>query len=290
MENRETIEYVNTGDLIPFKNHPFKLRDGEEKEQLLESIKAQGTIEPLIVRPSFPAGKYEIVSGHRRLEACRELGITNIPVIVRSLTDEQAAVMMADANLHRENILPSEKAFAYKMKLEAVKKQGQRTDLTSSQPGTRFRSDDEIAKSFGIGKETLHRYIRLTHLSPELLSMVDEGRIALTPAVELSYLTEAQQKALYKEIQYTDATPSLSQAQRLRSLSRQCRLGRDAIYAIMSEEKANQKEQVRFKVDDLRGYFPKNYTPKDMTDAILKLLDEHRSRELARKTRDREER
>lgn len=290
MENRETIEYVDTGDLIPFKNHPFKLRDGEEKEQLLKSIQAQGTIEPLIVRPSFPAGKYEIVSGHRRMEACKELGITNIPVIVRNLTDGQAAVMMADANLHRENILPSEKAFAYKMKLEALKQQGRRTDLTSSQPGTRFRSDDEIAKSFGIGKETLHRYIRLTHLSSELLSMVDEGRIALTPAVELSYLTEAQQKALYEEIQYTDATPSLSQAQRLRSLSRQCRLGRDAVYAIMSEEKANQKEQVRFKVDDLRGYFPKNYTPRDMSDAILKLLEEYRSRELARKAKDREER
>lgn len=290
MKDKETIEYVNTELLVPFKDHPFQLRDGEEKEQLLESIKTQGTIEPLIVRPSFPAGKYEIINGHRRMEACKELGIKNVPVIVRDLTDEQAAIAMADANLHRENILPSEKAFAYKMKLEAVKKQGRRNDLTSSQRDTKFRSDEQIAKSFGIGKETLHRYIRLTHLIPELLAMVDEGRIALTPASELSYLTETQQKVLYDEIEYTQATPSLSQAQRLRCLSRQCLLSRDAVYAIMSEEKANQKEQVRFKVEDLRGFFPKNYTPKDMTETIFKLLSEYRNHTLAKKTKEREER
>lgn len=280
MEHTEKIEYVNADALVSFKNHPFHLRDGEEKEMLLQSIKTQGAIEPLIVRPSFPAGKYEVISGHRRMEACKELGIQKMPVIIRNLNDEQAVSMMVDANLHRENILPSERAFAYKMKLEAVKKQGCRSDLTSSQVGTKFRSDEEIAKSFGIGKETLHRYIRLTELIPELLNMVDEGRIALTPAVELSFLSKEQQTALLEEIEYADVTPNLSQAQRLRSLSRQGRLGKDAIFAVMSEEKANQKEQIRFMTEDIRRFFPKNYTNSDMQQTILKLLEKwHRNRE-----------
>lgn len=192
MKGKETIEYLDIDSLVPFQNHPFKLREGEEKEQLMKSIQAQGTIEPLIVRP-LSESEYEVISGHRRMEICRELGIEKIPVIVHNLTDEQAISMMVDANLHRENIFPSERAFAYKMKLEAISRQGQRTDLTSLQIATRCRSDDLIAKAFGIGKDTLHRYIRLTYLIPELLSMVDEGRIALTPAVELSYLTEQEQ-------------------------------------------------------------------------------------------------
>lgn len=272
MKEKETIEYLDLKSLVPFRNHPFKLRDGEEKEQLLQSIRTQGAIEPLIVRP-LSESEYEVISGHRRMEVYRELGIEKLPVIVRNLTDEQAVSMMADANLHRENILPSERAFAYKMKWEAIRKQGQRTDLTSSQPATRIRNDDVIAQSFGIGKDTLHRYIRLTCLIPELLDMVDEGRIALTPAVELSYLTNEEQQALLNEIEYADATPSLSQAQRLRSFSRQGRLNSDVIFAVMSEEKANQKEQIRFPKEKIQKYFPKSYTGKDMQNTILQLLE-----------------
>lgn len=268
MKEKETIEYLDLKHLLPFRNHPFKLRDGEEKEQLLKSIKAQGTIEPLIVRP-LSESEYEVISGHRRMEICRELGIEKLPVIVRNLTDEQAVSTMVDANLHRENILPSERAFAYKMKWEAAKK----SEKTLSQPATRMRNDDVIAQGFGISKDTLHRYIRLTYLIPELLEMVDEGRIALTPAVELSYLTEQEQHLLLNEIEYADATPSLSQAQRLRGFSRQGRLNSDVIFVVMSEEKANQKEQIRFSKEEIQKYFPKSYTGKDMQNTILKLLE-----------------
>ena len=268
MKEKETIEYLDLKSLVPFRNHPFELRDGEEKEQLLQSIRTQGAIEPLIVRP-LSESEYEVISGHRRMEVYRELGIEKLPVIVRNLTDEQAVSMMADANLHRENILPSERAFAYKMKWEAAKK----SEKTLSQPATRIRNDDVIAQSFGIGKDTMHRYIRLTCLIPELLDMVDEGRIALTPAVELSYLTNEEQQALLNEIEYADATPSLSQAQRLRSFSRQGRLNSDVIFAVMSEEKANQKEQIRFRKEKIQKYFPKSYTGKDMQNTILKLLE-----------------
>ncbi len=268
MKDKETIEYLDLKSLVPFQNHPFKLRDGEEKEQLLQSIKMQGAIEPLIVRP-LSESEYEVISGHRRLEICKELGMQTIPVIVRNLTDEQAVSMMVDANLHRENILPSERAFAYKMKWEAAKK----SERTLSQPETKHRSDERIANEFGIGKDTLHRYIRLTYLIPELLEMVDEGRIAFTPAVELSYLTVEGQKVLLNEIEYADATPSLSQAQRLRSFSRQGRLTADVIFAVMSEEKANQKEQIRFPKEEIQKYFPKSYTGKDMQNTILRLLE-----------------
>ena len=268
MKEKETIEYLDLKHLVPFRNHPFKLRDGEEKEQLLKSIKAQGTIEPLIVRP-LSESEYEVISGHRRMEICKELGMEKIPVIVRNLTNEQAVSMMVDANLHRNNILPSERAFAYKMKWEAAKK----SEKTLSQPATKYRSDERIANEFGIGKDTLHRYIRLTYLIPELLEMVDKGRIALTPAVELSYLTHEEQHLLLNEIKYADATPSLSQAQRLRGFSRQGRLTADVIFAVMSEEKANQKEQIRFPKEELQKYFPKSYTGKDMQNTILKLLE-----------------
>ena len=268
MKEKETIEYLDLKSLVPFRNHPFKLRDGEEKEQLLLSIRTQGAIEPLIVRP-LSESEYEVISGHRRMEICKELGMEKIPVIVRNLTDEQAVSIMVDANLHRENILPSERAFAYKMKWEVAKK----SEKTLSQPATKYRSDERIANEFGIGKDTLHRYIRLTYLIPELLEMVDEGRIALTPAVELSYLTEQEQHLLLNEIEYADATSSLSQAQRLRGLSRQGRLNSDVIFAVMSEEKANQKEQIRFPKEEIQKYFPKSYTGKDMQNTILKLLE-----------------
>lgn len=268
MKEKETIEYLDLKHLVPFRNHPFKLRDGEEKEQLLKSIKAQGTIEPLIVRP-LSESEYEVISGHRRMEICKELGMKKIPVIVRNLNDEQAVSVMVDANLHRENILPSERAFAYKMKWEAAKK----SEKTLSQPATKYRSDERIANEFGIGKDTLHRYIRLTYLIPELLEMIDEGRISFTPAVELSYLTHEEQHLLLNEIEYADATPSLSQAQRLRDFSRQGRLTADVIFAVMSEEKANQKEQIRFSKEEIQKYFPKSYTGKDMQNTILKLLE-----------------
>lgn len=268
MKEKEAIEYLDLKSLVPFQNHPFKLRDGEEKEQLLKSIKAQGTIEPLIVRP-LSESEYEVISGHRRMEICKELGMEKIPVIVRNLTNEQAVSMMVDANLHRNNILPSERAFAYKMKCEAAKK----SEKTLSQPATKYRSDERIANEFGIGKDTLHRYIRLTYLIPELLEMIDEGRISLTPAVELSYLTHEEQHLLLNEIEYADATPSLSQAQRLRDFSRQGRLTADVIFAVMSEEKANQKEQIRFSKEEIQKYFPKSYTGKDMQNTILKLLE-----------------
>lgn len=268
MKEKEAIEYLDLKSLVPFRNHPFKLRNGEEKEQLLKSIKAQGTIEPLIVRP-LSESEYEVISGHRRMEICKELGMEKIPVIVRNLTNEQAVSMMVDANLHRNNILPSERAFAYKMKWEAAKK----SEKTLSQPATKYRSDERIANEFGIGKDTLHRYIRLTYLIPELLEMIDEGRISLTPAVELSYLTHEEQHLLLNEIEYADATPSLSQAQRLRDFSRQGRLTADVIFAVMSEEKANQKEQIRFSKEEIQKYFPKSYTGKDMQNTILKLLE-----------------
>lgn len=268
MKEKETIEYLDLKHLVPFRNHPFKLRDGEEKEQLLQSIKTQGAIEPLIVRP-LSESEYEVISGHRRMEICKELGMEKIPVIVRNLTNEQAVSMMVDANLHRNNILPSERAFAYKMKWEAAKK----SEKTLSQPATKYRSDERIANEFGIGKDTLHRYIRLTYLIPELLEMIDEGRISLTPAVELSYLTHEEQHLLLNEIEYADATPSLSQAQRLRDFSRQGRLTAEVIFAVMSEEKANQKEQIRFPKEELQKYFPKSYTGKDMQNTIIKLLE-----------------
>lgn len=268
MKEKETIEYLDLKHLVPFRNHPFKLRDGEEKEQLLQSIKTQGAIEPLIVRP-LSESEYEVISGHRRMEICKELGMEKIPVIVRNLTNEHAVSMMVDANLHRNNILPSERAFAYKMKWEAAKK----SEKTLSQPATKYRSDERIANEFGIGKDTLHRYIRLTYLIPELLEMIDEGRISLTPAVELSYLTHEEQHLLLNEIEYADATPSLSQAQRLRDFSRQGRLTADVIFAVMSEEKANQKEQIRFSKEEIQKYFPKSYTGKDMQNTILKLLE-----------------
>lgn len=278
-EKLERVQIIPAERLIPFKNHPFKMRVGEENEQLLESIKYQGTIEPIIARP-LSENEYEVISGHRRLRVCQEIGIDELPVIVKNLTDEQAISMMVDANIHRESILPSEKAFAYKMKLDAVKSQGTRSDLTSSQVGTKFRNDNRIASDLGIGKNTLHRYIRLTELAEPLLQMVDAGTIAITPAVELSYLTREEQQMLVEQIQYLDSTPSLSQAQKLRSLSRQNHLGRDAIYVVMSEEKANQKEQVRFATEDIKKYFPKNYTSKDMSEVIVKLLEKwHRQRD-----------
>lgn len=263
----EIIKNINTDLLIPFENHPFKKRDGVEKEELAESVKENGLLEPIIVR-SFSAGTYEIISGHRRVEACKELGIQTVPAIVRDMTKDEAIIAMVDSNLQREHLLPSEKAFAYKMKLEALKHQGK---ATSRQLVGKLESADKISESES-GRQ-VQRYIRLTHLIPELLKLVDEERIAFTPAVELSYLPDNEQKILFEEIEYADATPSLSQAQRLRKYSEQGGLSIDTIFAVLSEEKPNQKEQVKFKTEDIRKYFPKSYTSLDMQKTIITLLE-----------------
>lgn len=268
----DKIEKIKINTLIPFADHPFKVRTGEEQTELLESIRANGTLVPIIVRSSS-AGKYEIISGHRRVEVCKELGIDTIPAIVKELTNEEAIITMVDANLQRENLLPSEKAFAYKMKVEAMKRKAGRPQKNSSQVATNIDTAAEIGQQLGESRDQVYRYIRLTNLIPELLNLVDERRIAFTPAVELSYLPEHEQRVLYEEIQYADATPSLSQAQRLRKISEQGRLSVDSVFAVLSEEKPNQKEQVRFMTEDIRKYFPKNYSNKDMQQTIIKLLE-----------------
>ena len=257
----ERIEKIKIDALIPFENHPFKERTGEEQAELVESIRTTGMLVLVIVRPLL-RGKYEIISGHRRVAACRELGVDTIPAIVKELTKEEAVITMVDANLQRENLLPSEKAFAYKMKAAAMKAQGTKSDTATT-----------IGQQLGESRDQVYRYIRLTYLIPELLKMVDEQRIAFTPAVEISYLPEREQRVLIDEIEYTDATPSLSQAQRLRKFSNQGRLSVDTVFAVLSEEKPNQKEQVKFMTEDIRKYFPKNYSNKDMQKTIIKLLE-----------------
>ena len=263
----ETIKNINIDLLIPFENHPFKKRNGIENEELKESVKENGLFQPIIVR-SFSAGTYEIISGHRRVEACKELGIQTVPAIVREMTKDEAVIAMVDSNLQREYLLPSEKAFAYKMKLEALKHQGK---ATSRQLVGKYESADKISESES-GRQ-VQRYIRLTHLIPELLKLVDEERIAFTPAVEISYLSEYEQRTLLDQIEFTDATPSLSQAQRLRKFSQQGRYSTDVVFAVLSEEKPNQKEQVKFKTEDIRKYFPKSYTSLDMQKTIISLLE-----------------
>ena len=264
---QETIKNINIDLLIPFENHPFKKRDGIENEELTESVKENGLLQPIIAR-SFSAGTFEIISGHRRVEVCKELGIKTVPSIIRDMTKDEAVIAMVDSNLQREHLLPSEKAFAYKMKLEATKHQGK---ATSRQVVGKLESADKISESES-GRQ-VQRYIRLTHLIPELLKLVDEERIAFTPAVELSYLPDNEQKILFEEIEYADATPSLSQAQRLRKFSEQGKLFIDTIFAVLSEEKPNQKEQVKFKTEDIRKYFPKSYTSLDMQKTIITLLE-----------------
>ncbi len=274
----DKIEKIKINELIPFENHPFKTRTGEEQTELLESIRANGTLVPIIVRSST-TGKYEIISGRRRVEVCKELGINTIPAIVKELTYEEAVITMVGANLQRENLLPSEKAFAYKIKMEAIKHQG----ITCEQ--VIHKSRDTVSDSES-GRQ-VQRYIRLTYLIPELLKMVDEQRIAFTPAVEISYLSECQQRMLYEETEFADATPSLSQEQRLRKFSEQGRWSVDTVFAMLSEEKPNQKEQVRFMTEDIRKYFPRNYTNKDMHQTIIKLLENLQKR---RERNSREER
>lgn len=281
---------IPTDKLHTFEGHPFQVADNEEMESLAESIQAQGIISPLIVRPmEGQSDEYEVISGHRRLCAAIKAGLTEVPALIYPLDRNQAVITVVDSNLHREKLLPSEKAFAYKMKLEAMNQQGRRTDLTLSQVATKSDSAAEIGKAANESRDKVFRYIRLTNLISELLQKVDEGAIAFSPAVELSYLSEEQQKILLDAMALNDCTPSHAQSIRLKKLAQQGVLSSDSIYEILSEEKANQQEHIRFKVEDLRGFFPKNYTAKQMTDTILKLLYDNQ-RKLERRRNSREER
>ena len=276
--------------LHEFDGHPFKVQDNEDMDKLVESIKSQGIISPLIVRlKDNTEDEYEVISGHRRLHASKRAGLTEVPALIYPYTKTEAAIAVVDSNLHRERILPSEKAFAYKMKMEALKEQGKRTDLTSSQVATKSDTAAEIGKAANESRDQVFRYIRLTNLIPKLLQKVDEGTIALSPAVELSYLSEKQQKVLLDAIELNDCTPSHAQSIRMKKSAQQGTLTSDDIYEIMSEEKANQTEHISFKVQDLRGFFPKHYTQKQMTETILKLLYDY-NRKLERKRNSRDER
>lgn len=280
---------IRTDKLRTFEEHPFQVLDDEDMNSLTESIKAQGIISPLIVRPIENTDEYEVVSGHRRLHAAVKAGLTEAPALIYPLDRNEAMIAVVDSNLHRERILPSEKAFAYKMKMEAMKAQGKRTDLTLSQAATKSDTAAEIGKARNESRDQVFRYIRLTYLVPELLQKVDEGVIALNPAVELSYLSEEQQNILLDAMSLNDCTPSHAQSIRMKKAAQQGTLSSDSIYDIMAEEKANQAERISFKVQDLKAFFPKNYTQKQMTDTILKLLYEHQRR-LERKRNSRDER
>jgi len=280
---KHKIEELSLDSLIPFENHPYKVIDNEEMAPLVESIKTNGIMVPLAVRALDEEGKHEIISGHRRLYAARQAGLEAVPALIYALDRDSAAIALVDSNLHRENILPSEKAFAYKLKLEALSRQGKRADLTSCQVGTKFRSDAEIAETVSDSARQIQRYIRLTRLVPELLELVDDKRIAFTPAVELSYLTEQEQYTLLDTIESEDCTPSLSQAQRMKKLSQEGRLTAEVIYAIMSEEKPNQREKIKLSAERVREYFPKSYTTQQMEDTIFKLLEQwHRQQQRKR--------
>ena len=282
VKEKTTVTELPITALRPFEEHPYKVVDNEEMASLVESIYTQGILTPITVRP-LDNGEYEIVSGHRRLFACQKLGITAIPAIVKELSREEAIVAMVDANLHRDHILPSEKAFAYKMKLDAIKRQGERTDLTSAQLGQRLTSVEKIAAESDESKSQVQRYISLTRLIPELLQMVDDGKIALTPAVELSKLHWQTQQLIYEICDMDDLTPSYSQTVRMRKLADEGALGEDAIREIMSEEKANQRERIVIYMDDIKQYYPRNMLPKDIVADIKSLLHKRRLEQLRRK-------
>ena len=269
---QEVIVHVPLSKLHDFPNHPFKVRDDEAMLETAESIRQYGVLVPAIVRPREDGG-YEIVAGHRRKHGSELAGLQNLPCIVREMDDDTATILMVDSNIQRENILPSERAQAYKMKLEAIKRQGARTDLTSPQVAAKFRADDEVAKGADVSGDTVRRYIRLTELSPELQQMVDEKKIGMTPAVEISYLKPEEQQMLLTAIDSEQATPSLSQAQRMKKLSREGKLNDDSMLDIMMEQKKPEGHNVVLSADKLRKYFPRSYTPQKMEETILKLLD-----------------
>ena len=273
-QQREQVQQIPIGELFPFKNHPFKVLDDESMQRTVESVEQYGVLSPLIARPR-PEGGYEIISGHRRQHAAQLAGLDALPVIVRNMDDDAAVLLMVDSNLQRENILPSERAFAYKMKLEAIKNQGARSDLTSGQIVQKSKlSIERVAEDAGEGYKTVQRFIRLTNLIPELLDMVDEKKIAFNPAVELSYLDTNQQRDFLEAMNDTQNAPSLSQAQRLKKLAQEGHFSYDVAFAVMGEEKKDELDKVIIKNDTLRKYFPRSYTPKQMEDTIIKLLDQ----------------
>lgn len=277
----ERVKDIPLTELHPFKDHPFKIQNDDEMKRLIESIQKFGTLTPALARP-LPEGGYELISGHRRLAACQVLGIETMPVIIREMSNDEAVIAMVDANLQREHILPSEKAFAYKMKLEAIKHQG----IASSQVGKKLLSIEKVGEDSGDSRNQVHRYIRLTYLIPELLSMVDDGKIAFNPAVEISYLEQSEQRVLLNAMELNDCTPSHAQSIRLKKLSQDGVLNEQTIYDILAEQKPNQQEQFKFKREDIRKYFPKSYTDKQVCDTVIKLLEQWQRR----RERDRDSR
>ena len=273
-QQREQVQQIPIGELFPFKNHPFKVLDDESMQRTVESVEQYGVLSPLIARPRPDGDGYEIISGHRRQHAAQLAGLDALPVIVRQMDDDAAVLLMVDSNLQRENILPSERAFAYKMKLEALKNQGARSDLTSTQVVSKLRSNEQLGAENNQSRETVRRFIRLTNLVPELLDMVDEKKIAFNPAVELSYLDESQQRDFLEAMNDTQNAPSLSQAQRLKRLAQEGHFSYDVAFAVMGEEKKDELDKVVIKNDTLRKYFPRSFTPKQMEDTIIKLLDQ----------------
>ena len=282
---KQDFKVLKTKDLYPFPDNPFHVAEDETLSELAESIKEFGIVTPIITRPKEDGNGYEVIAGQRRVRASELAGINTVPAFVLPLDRDRAIITLVDSNLQRENILPSERAFAYKMKSEAMKRQGFRTDLTSSQVVTKLRTDDKVAQGFGVGRMTVQRFIRLTELIPPILQMVDEGKIALTPAVELSFLKKDEQENLFATMESEEATPSLSQAQRMKQLSQSGRLDMDTIFAIMTEEKGNQKETLKINTSKLKKYFPKNTTPKQMEETIIKLLERESQRKRNRDSR-----
>ena len=272
-QQREQVQQIPIGELFPFKNHSFKVLDDESMQRTVESVEQYGVLSPLTARPRLEGG-YEIISGHRRQHAAQLAGLDALPVIVRQMDDDAAVLLMVDSNLQRENILPSERAFAYKMKLEALKNQGARSDLTSAQLGRKLETADIVGQESGDSRNQVRRFIRLTNLVPELLDMVDEKKIAFNPAVELSYLDESQQRDFLEAMNDTQNAPSLSQAQRLKKLAQEGHFSYDVAFAVMGEEKKDELDKVVIKNDTLRKYFPRSYTPKQMEDTIIKLLEQ----------------
>ena len=284
-QQREQVQQIPIGELFPFKNHPFKVLDDEAMTRTVESIAQYGVLAPLIARPRPDGDGYEIISGHRRQYAAKLAGLDTLPVIVRQMSDDAAVILMVDSNLQREHILPSERALAYKMKLEAIKNQGARSDLTSPQVAAKFRSDDAVAKDQGISGDTVRRYIRLTNLIPELLDMVDEKKISFNPAVELSYLDESQQRDFLEAMNDTQNAPSLSQAQQLKKMAQQGDFSYEKAFDVMGQEKKSEKDTVTIKNETLRKYFPRSYTPKQMEEKIIQLLDAWQKKQQRRNER-----
>ena len=284
-QQREQVQQISIGELFPFKNHPFKVLDDESMQRTVESVEQYGVLSPLIARPR-PEGGYEIISGHRRQHAAQLAGLDALPVIVRQMDDDAAVLLMVDSNLQRENILPSERAFAYKMKLEAIKNQGARSDLTSGQIVQKSKlSIERVAEDAGEGYKTVQRFIRLTNLIPELLDMVDEKKIAFNPAVELSYLDESQQRDFLEAMEDTQNAPSLSQAQQLKKMAQQGEFSYEKAFDVMGQEKKSEKDTVTIKNETLRKYFPRSYTPKQMEEKIIQLLDAWQKKQQRRNER-----